>query len=179
MLDDPKPADDAKPEEPTETPETNQDEAEKLGDPGKKALAEERARAKALEKELKDLRTKAEQAEREKLEEQGKYKEIAEKKDRELQELKAKQDRAEFVESVRKTFTDNEIPEYADAVLALQTAKTSDDMLAAFKPITEKIDATVERLVDERLKTGKRPGSAEPSPTTADQYKEFYPSMAE
>ena len=142
-----------------------------------RALRAERQARKELERELKTIRDESAKAEQTRLEEQGKYKEIAEKKAAELEALTAKQAKLEFESTVHKMFSDANLAPLAPVALKLKGAETADDMLEVVKSLKDAQNALVEAAVLERLKTPTRPGSS-PGANAPNQPQRFaYPSM--
>lgn len=107
--------------------------------------------------------------EEKRLAEQGKFKELAEKTQTELERLKADKARQEFVESARAKLAEDNLTEFADVLLV--SAETLEEVTQSASTLKSLVDAAVEARVNERLNTGPRAAvsSAAGEPMTPDQ----------
>lgn len=116
-------------------------------------LRKERDRANAAEKELKRIEREAKLAEDQKLKDEGKHAERAEKLEKELKEFKAKLEAEEWAKATRAKLKEEDLAEFDDILLA--SRETPEDVAATGKKLREMIDAKVQAEVRKQLETGK------------------------
>lgn len=109
---------------------------------------------------------KAEQeAERQRLIEDGKHKELAENVQAENEVLKAEARHKQFKDDSRTALEEKGLGEFQDVLL--EDVSTVEGVTARGEKLKELFDASVERMVNERLGTGTVPkGDGTPIPTT-------------
>jgi len=104
--------------------------------------------------------------EEERLQEQGKWQEVAEAKEKELSRLKAEQKERDFVEQCRSAVTEGGYNGLTEIALKFRSVQTPEDFRSAVQALSEFDEARNSREIERRLDTGNRPTEKSGIPAT-------------
>ena len=119
-------------------------------------LKRERELRKEAEKRARKAQANTERIERERLAEQGKYKELHEQSQEKLHEMEAEKARTELDAGVREALSDAKLPEFTDLVMG-RGFEDKDEAVEYATKIKAMIDERVEKEIPKRIDTGTRP----------------------
>lgn len=128
--------------------------------------AVEQALRKRESKFQEDLEAEKAKLEQERLAEQGKWQEIAESKEAELNRLKAEQKERDFIERCRESANEAGYNGLADIVLKFRSVKTPEDFKSALDLLNKANEERNQKAIEDALDTGTRTSTKQASLST-------------